>query len=159
MMLVVGKCTTSKLIDENYNPASKRSEGAGRTAFSGSHQKRTSTFVGFGKDDDAAKIPLAKKKVLELRIFHDENNKMNLSVKDIGGSLLLVPQFTLYADCRRGRRPDFTAAAPPVLAENLFNQFTESIKETGINVQTGVFGAHMEVALVNDGPVTIFMEF
>ena len=84
---------------------------------------------------------------------------MNLSVKDIGGSLLLVPQFTLYADCRRGRRPDFTAAAPPALAENLFNQFTESIKETGINVQTGVFGAHMEVALVNDGPVTIFMEF
>lgn len=116
-------------------------------------------LVGFGKDDDAAKIPLAKKKVLELRIFHDENNKMNLSVKDIGGSLLLVPQFTLYADCRRGRRPDFTAAAPPVLAENLFNQFTESIKETGINVQTGVFGAHMEVSLVNDGPVTIFMEF
>ena len=73
-------------------------------------------LVGFGKDDDAAKIPLAKKKVLELRIFHDENNKMNLSVKDIGGSLLLVPQFTLYADCRRGRRPDFTAAAPPVLS-------------------------------------------
>ncbi|HOD60225.1 MAG TPA: D-aminoacyl-tRNA deacylase [Candidatus Syntrophosphaera sp.] len=116
-------------------------------------------LVGFGNEDDANKLPLATKKVLELRIFGDEKNKMNLSVKDTNGSLLLVPQFTLYADCRRGRRPDFTAAAPPVLAENLFNMFTASMKETGIEVQTGVFGAYMEVSLVNDGPVTIFMEF
>ncbi|MDD5624161.1 MAG: D-aminoacyl-tRNA deacylase [Candidatus Cloacimonadaceae bacterium] len=115
-------------------------------------------LVGFGKEDNATKIPLATKKVLELRIFSDENNKMNLSLKDIDGGLLLVPQFTLYADCNHGRRPDFTAAAPPIQAENLFKLFIESIQESGTKVQTGVFGALMEVSLINDGPVTIYMD-
>ena len=115
-------------------------------------------LVGFGKEDNATKIPLATKKVLELRIFSDENNKMNLSLKDIDGGLLLVPQFTLYADCNHGRRPDFTAAAPPIQAENLFKLFIESIQESGTKVQTGIFGAHMEVSLINDGPVTIYMD-
>ncbi|MCB5245502.1 MAG: D-tyrosyl-tRNA(Tyr) deacylase [Candidatus Cloacimonetes bacterium] len=115
-------------------------------------------LVGFGKEDNATKIPLATKKVLELRIFSDENNKMNLSLKDIDGGLLLVPQFTLYADCNHGRRPDFTAAAPPIQAENLFKLFIESIQESGTKVQTGIFGALMEVSLINDGPVTIYMD-
>ena len=93
-----------------------------------------------------------------LRIYEDENDKLNLSLKDIGGEILIVPNFTLYGDARKGRRPSYAKAAPPDEAEKLFDRFVEKAKETGLNVQTGIFRTHMKVELVNDGPVTILLD-
>ena len=98
-------------------------------------------------------------KIAHLRIFEDENEKMNLSVLDVGGEAIVVSQFTLYADTSRGRRPSFIGAAKPDLAEPLVSAFTRMLIERGVPAQTGVFGAHMAVALVNDGPVTVIMAF
>ena len=99
------------------------------------------------------------KKLCKLRVFKDENNKMNLSLKDIGGKLLIVSQFTLYANCSDGNRPSFIEAAIPEQAEKLYNYFCKECKEKyGIEVEKGIFGADMEVNLVNDGPVTIIIE-
>ena len=120
-------------------------------------------LVGFGVDDtlDLPKQPVWNtliQKMLGLRIFSDEQGKMNLSLKDAGGELLLVPQFTLYADCRRGRRPSFTSACPPDIATKLFNQLIEDCKrEMNSEIQCGVFGADMDVSLTNWGPVTIML--
>jgi len=99
------------------------------------------------------------KKIREMRLFSDANGKLNLSVEDTKGSLLAVSQFTLYANCSRGRRPDFTPAAPPDLAERLYDRFVEMLRETGIPVQTGIFAADMKVSLVNDGPVSFILDF
>ena len=106
-------------------------------------------------EDDAAYLA---GKVTGLRIFEDENGKMGKSVDDIGGSIIVVPNFTLAADCRKGRRPDFTAAADPVRAEELYKRFVEYCRAGERDVQTGVFGAHMAVVSHNDGPVTIVMD-
>ena len=97
-------------------------------------------------------------KVLNLRIFEDENEKMNLSLKDVGGELLVVSQFTLYGDCRKGRRPSFSSAARPEVATKLYEEFIEKARKEGIVTKTGQFGAHMMVDLTNDGPVTILLE-
>lgn len=97
-------------------------------------------------------------KVINLRIFEDQNGKMNRSLLDIGGQMLVVSQFTLLADCRRGRRPSFINAAEPTRADELYGYFVEKVSDRGIPVQTGRFGAMMDVALVNDGPVTIILE-
>ena len=97
-------------------------------------------------------------KMLQLRMFSDDAGKMNLSAADVQAELLLVSQFTLYGDCRKGRRPSFDGAAPPAAARDLYDYFVAKVKESGLNTQTGVFQAHMEVELVNDGPVTFLLE-
>ncbi len=98
------------------------------------------------------------KKMINLRVFTDKNHKMNLSLKDIKGELLLISQFTLYADCKKGNRPSFTKSAKFEIAENLYQYIIEENKKTEINVQTGTFGAEMKVNLINDGPVTILLD-
>lgn len=115
-------------------------------------------LLGIHKNDDASMIDWLVNKIVHLRIFQDEAGKMNLSVKDIGGGLLVVSQFTLYANASRGRRPDFIDAADPGKAEPLYLQCVDAFKKEISNVQTGIFGACMEVSLVNDGPVTLILE-
>lgn len=115
-------------------------------------------FAGFGRGDSPELLPFYAKKVSELRIFSDAGGKINLSLRDISGSILLVSQFTLYANCGRGRRPDFTHAADPELARSLYEGLIRQFKELDLNVQTGIFAADMSVELVNDGPVTIILD-
>jgi len=115
-------------------------------------------LLGIGPEDDAAKTAALAKKIAALRIFEDEQEKMNLSLLDIGGEAIVVSQFTLYADTRRGNRPSFTDAAKPDLARPLVDQFIQEMKNQGIPTQSGVFAANMQVALENDGPVTLSLE-
>jgi len=115
-------------------------------------------FIGISKEDDGTQIEWLAKKAIELRIFEDEQNKMNLSLKDIGGEILLVSQFTLYGSCNRGRRPDFLNAAQPDKAEKMYLDFAEAIKQNGIIPKLGEFGKHMDITLLNDGPVTMILE-
>jgi D-tyrosyl-tRNA(Tyr) deacylase len=115
-------------------------------------------LVGVGHDDDEKAAAVVADKVANLRIFSDDEGKMNRSMLDIGGEVLVVSQFTLYADTRRGRRPSFVDAAPPEGAEPLVGAVAQRLSELGLRVETGVFGAHMEVELTSDGPVTILIE-
>ena len=115
-------------------------------------------LLGVTHEDTSKDVDYMLDKVLNLRIFEDENDKMNLSLKDVGGELLVVSQFTLYGDCRKGRRPAFTEAARPDVAVPLYEEFVEKAKKQEIKVGTGEFGAHMMVDLVNDGPVTILLD-
>jgi D-tyrosyl-tRNA(Tyr) deacylase len=115
-------------------------------------------LVGFAPDDTPADLDYLADKILGLRVFEDAGEKMNLSLSDVGGELLVVPNFTLHGDCRRGRRPSFTDAAPPDQAAALFADFLNLLAEKGGAPQSGVFGAHMSVSLVNDGPVTLIID-
>uniref|UniRef100_UPI0011CBAE84 D-aminoacyl-tRNA deacylase n=1 Tax=Stieleria maiorica TaxID=2795974 RepID=UPI0011CBAE84 len=115
-------------------------------------------LVGIGHGDDETVVRWMAEKTAVLRVFEDEAGKMNRSVIDVGGSVLAVSQFTLYGDCRKGRRPAFTDAAPPEVAERLYELYVEELKGQGIGVETGVFAADMKVALVNDGPVTMLLQ-
>jgi D-aminoacyl-tRNA deacylase len=116
-------------------------------------------LVGVAQDDGEAEADWLAGKVAGLRIFNDKDGKMNLSVRDVGGEILAVSQFTLLADTRKGKRPSFVEAAPPEEAESLFDHFCQKLREEGVeSVKTGSFGAMMDVALVNDGPVTIVLE-
>ena len=115
-------------------------------------------LVGIGSDDAGVDLAKTAKKIIDLRIFEDEGGKMNLSVRDIGGAILAVSQFTLYADISKGRRPSFVHAAPPELAEPLFDAFVHALQAEKVEVQTGQFGAKMAVRLENDGPVTLTLE-
>lgn len=115
-------------------------------------------LVAMEPTDTTQDIEWMAQKIAYLRIFADANDKMNLSICDIGGSILIVSQFTLLADCTTGRRPSFTAAGHPQQAERLFNQFVETIKKYNIPVQTGIFGASMLVHIENDGPATFILE-
>ncbi len=115
-------------------------------------------FLGVGKDDTKEDADKLIKKLIGLRIFPDESDKINLALKDVSGEVLIVSQFTLYADCRKGFRPSFTNAAPPEHAESLYQYVLEKIRQEIPKVGEGVFGAHMEVALINDGPFTILLE-
>jgi D-tyrosyl-tRNA(Tyr) deacylase len=114
-------------------------------------------LVGFEKGDINSYIDKMVDKIVNLRIFEDAAGKMNLSVKDINGSLLIIPNFTLAADCRKGRRPSFQSSEDPERAEEMFKRFVEKCKELGVEVQTGIFGADMKVHIVNDGPVTFIL--
>lgn len=115
-------------------------------------------LVGFTHGDGEAELALLTRKLVGLRIFEDEAGLSNLDLEQVGGGLLLVPQFTLYADCRRGRRPSFTPAAQPEAAEALFARFVEEVRESGLPVECGRFGAEMQVELRNDGPFTILLD-
>jgi D-tyrosyl-tRNA(Tyr) deacylase len=115
-------------------------------------------LVGITHGDTPEQAEWLAHKVAGLRIFEDRAGKMNASIVDVGGAALVVSQFTLYADARKGRRPDFTAAAPPQLAEPLVAHFAQALRDCGVPVATGVFGATMQVEIHNDGPVTILLE-
>ena len=114
-------------------------------------------LLGMTYNDTIEDINYLINKIINLRIF-EENNKMNLSVKDVNGSILLIPQFTLYADCRKGNRPSFTNALEPTLASKLFDEFKNELIKTGINVEFGKFASDMRVSLINDGTVTIIID-
>ena len=115
-------------------------------------------LLGVAKPDIAADAGLLVEKILKFRIFTDSAGKMNRSLLDIRGELLVVSQFTLYGDCRKGRRPSFDAAAPAEQARELYQTFVALARRSGLRVETGVFQAHMDVSLVNDGPVTLMLE-
>lgn len=115
-------------------------------------------LVGIGHDDDLANVDAMARKVVALRIFADEAGRMNRSLLDVGGSALVVSQFTLYADVWRGNRPGFSGAADPAHADALYQAFARAVDATGVPTETGAFGADMQVHLVNDGPVTIWLD-
>lgn len=115
-------------------------------------------FLGVEVGDTETEVNALADKLARLRVFSDENGKMNLSVKDAAGEVLLVSQFTLCADCSHGNRPSFTLAAPPSEAERLYNRFTDKLAAEGVPTKNGVFGADMKITLLNDGPVTINLE-
>lgn len=115
-------------------------------------------FLGIGKDDSEANVDHLAEKIKNLRIFEDENGKMNLSVEEVREEVLVVSQFTLYGDCRKGNRPSFSNAASPDQAEKLYEYFVRCLRGAGLTVATGQFKARMDVTLINDGPVTFIVE-
>ena len=115
-------------------------------------------YLGVGKEDDEKDAGFIAEKLTNLRIFADENDKMNLSVRDVNGGILLISQFTLYGDCRKGRRPGFDAAGKPERARQLYELTRELIKQQGVPVETGIFAANMQVSSINDGPVTFILD-
>lgn len=115
-------------------------------------------LLGVGNGDADEDMKYIADKIIGMRIFSDENDKMNLSIKDVGGSMLVISQFTLYGDCSHGRRPYFGDAMEPVGANEMYEKFVAYVREQGIHTETGEFGADMKVTLTNDGPVTIILE-
>lgn len=115
-------------------------------------------FLGISRDDTIKQVDWLAKKIVNLRIMSDEADKMNKSLKETKGQLLVVSQFTLYGDCRKGNRPSFIKAAGPTKAKEFYNLFIDKARELGVEVKAGVFGAMMEIELINDGPVTIIIE-
>ena len=115
-------------------------------------------LLGVGNGDTEEDMKYIADKIIKLRIFSDEHDKMNLSLEDVGGSMLVISQFTLYGDCSHGRRPYFGNAMEPVSANEMYEKFVAYIREQGIHTETGEFGADMKVSLTNDGPVTIILE-
>lgn len=143
-----------KAVIQRVSQASVTVEGQ----VSGEIEQGLLILLGIAPEDTPMAAEQLAEKIVHLRIFEDSNEKMNLSLLDIGGEALVVSQFTLYADTSRGRRPSFIGAAGPDLAEPLVGEFVKLLSQRGVSTQTGVFGAHMSVALVNDGPVTILLE-
>jgi D-tyrosyl-tRNA(Tyr) deacylase len=115
-------------------------------------------LVGVGREDSLEDIERICRKIINLRIFEDEKGKMNLNIKQVNADILSVPQFTLYADTRKGNRPGFDHSAEPSMARDYWKKCNELLRQEGVTVKEGVFGAHMEVALINDGPVTIWLD-
>ncbi|MCI8344633.1 MAG: D-tyrosyl-tRNA(Tyr) deacylase [Clostridia bacterium] len=144
MKLVIQRVTNASVTVEN-NIVGKISKGF-------------LVLLGVGPEDTEKEADYLVQKLIKLRVFEDENGKMNLSLKDIEGELLIVSQFTLYADCTGGNRPSFTNAAKPEKANELYEYFIKKCEEENIRVEHGIFGADMKVELLNDGPVTIVLE-
>jgi len=115
-------------------------------------------LLGIGQQDTSHEVIQLVDKIVNLRIFADHQEKMNLSLLDVEGEMLVISQFTLWGDCRKGRRPSFVEAADPQLAEPLYEEFSQEVRARGVTVETGRFGAMMQVSLVNDGPVTLVIE-
>ncbi len=145
---------TLRFLIQRVTRASVRTEGHPEASI----EKGILVLIGIAKGDQTSDADYLADKLVNLRIFSDTEGKMNLSATDVRGALLLVSQFTLYGDCRKGRRPGFDAAAPPAEARKLYEYVVEKVKEKGLEVRTGVFQAHMEVELINDGPVTLLLE-
>lgn len=143
-----------KLVIQKVSHASVETEGASIAEI----QKGFLVLVGIGKDDTKETIDQYVKKMVNLRIFTDENGKTNLSLKDVNGEILLVSQFTLYANCKKGNRPSFFDAGEPEKAQQLYEYMVEKVKEFVPVVQTGKFGALMKVSLINEGPFTILLD-
>ena len=143
-----------KIVLQRVTHASVTVDGA----VTGKIDKGYLLLFGVGKEDTENDCRRLADKIINLRIFSDENDKINLSLKDVKGSILVVPQFTLYADCRKGNRPNFIQAGSPDYANRLFEYFTEYLRSKGQHVETGVFGADMKVELLNDGPFTVILE-
>lgn len=144
MRVVVQRVTSSKVI-VNDNVI-------------GSINKGFNLLIGFSKEDTEEDLLYLKDKIINLRIFEDENDKMNLSLLEVKGDILAISQFTLYGDCRKGRRPNFMEAEGGDKAKALYERFIELLKETNLKIETGEFGAHMKVEIQNDGPVTIILD-
>ena len=143
-----------KFVIQRVNEASCKVDGN----IIGEIQKGFCVFIGVSNEDNREIADKMVKKLVGLRIFEDENGKTNLALADVGGSLLLISQFTLYADCKKGYRPSFINAGAPDMANQLYKYIIEKCKETVPNVQTGSFGADMKIALENDGPFTIVLD-
>lgn len=124
----------------------------------GEIKKGFNVLIGISKDDTMDDLKYIKDKIMNLRVFEDENEKLNLSIKDVSGELLIISQFTLYGDCRKGRRPNFMEALGGEEAKKLYEDFLDMFKDEDIKVETGVFGADMKVSIENDGPVTLLLE-
>lgn len=115
-------------------------------------------FLGVGQGDTGGDLEYLAEKIMGLRIFEDQDGKMNLDIRQAGGEVLVISQFTLYGDCRKGRRPSFTEAAPPEEARRLYRKFCRYLEQAGLKVATGEFGAFMQVEITNDGPVTLMLD-
>jgi len=124
----------------------------------GSIQQGYLILAGISDEDDETVVKKMAEKIRKLRIFEDENGKMNLSIEQVGGAILSISQFTLYADCRKGNRPGFDKAGKPAHAEKLYLYFNQVLRDMGLTVEEGIFGAEMKVRLLNDGPVTILLD-
>ena len=124
----------------------------------GQIQQGYMALVGICEEDNQEIVAKLAKKTAELRVFSDADDKMNLGIQDVNGAILSISQFTLYADCKKGRRPSFVKAAKPDIANPLYEYFNDCIRGYGIHVETGIFGADMKVSLINDGPVTIILD-
>lgn len=144
MRVVIQRVTQAKVIVENETV--------------GEIKKGFLLLVGVEEADTEEDVDYIVRKVVNMRIFEDDQEKMNRSLKDVGGDILSISQFTLHADTKKGNRPSFIAAAKPDVAQELYEQFNEKIRANELKVETGVFGAHMDVALTNDGPVTILVD-
>ena len=143
-----------RLVVQKVSQSSVKIEGE----IVGAIDKGYMVLVGITNGDDELLVEKMVDKLVNVRIFEDENDKLNLSLLDVGGSVLSISQFTLYANCKKGRRPSFIDAAKPDISSPLYDFFNKKLEEKGINVERGVFGAMMEVSLINDGPVTIILD-
>ncbi len=124
----------------------------------GAINKGFNVLIGISKDDTIEDLKYIKDKIMNLRVFEDEDEKLNLSIKDVSGELLIISQFTLYGDCRKGRRPNFMEALGGDEAKKLYEEFLKLFEDEDIKVETGIFGADMKVSIENDGPVTLLLE-